>query len=127
MDGKEFKSSCVGTIACVCVTTQRANGLGLIGLLCGRRWCTCSVGRLETTCDACPSWAKEETRCQHLAILLATPRRRVETPLVDLWDSGTTRLSGQVGELAAELGVGCSEEGNPPPSVGARRKKVPRP
>ena len=72
MDGEEFKSACLGTIGCVCVrcpnSMQRANGLGLIGQLCGCRWYTCSVGRLGTTCDACPTWAKEASSCQHLAM-----------------------------------------------------------
>ena len=35
--------------------------------------------------------------------LPATPSRRVESPLVDLGDSGTTLQTGQVGGLAAEL------------------------
>ena len=58
--------------------------------------------------------------------LPATPQRR----LVDPEDSGTTRQSRRVGGLAAELEVGCGEEGNPPPCVAseaARRKKVPKP
>ena len=59
MDGKESRSSCLGTIGCVCVrrpsSRQRANGLGLFGQLCARRWYMCSVGHLATTCVACPS------------------------------------------------------------------------
>ena len=42
----------------------------------------------------------------------------------------TTSKSRQVGGLAAGLGVGCSEEGHPPPCVppeAARRKKVSKP
>ena len=53
--------------------------------------------------------------------LPAAPPRRVETPLVEPGDSGSTRQSRQVNGLTAELEAGCSEEGNPPPCCSPRQ------
>ena len=62
------------------------------------------------------------------ASLPPTPTGRMETPL---GDQGTqappVELSGQVGELAAELGVGWTGEGNRPPGVDPEAARHPSP
>ena len=92
-------------------------------LLFSRRWSTFSDDRLGTSFVVSAPWRQEETSFQHLATpagrygCVSSPNGRngfatcrptlgTQPPLVE--------LSGQVGELAAELGVGWTREGYPP-------------
>ena len=129
--GNMSKFPCLETICCVCArrpsSTQRVSGLGLVGQLCCRRWYTysnvMSVHRGPKKRPAASIWP-----CLPAATP-ATPPRGMETPLVDQGPTlGTqappVKLSGQLGELEAELGVGWTGEGNPPPGVASPRQLV---
>ena len=93
-------------------STQRASGSDQAGLRFCRHLSAFCADLLGTSFDVCPHWDQKDTSVQHLAV--AADRNRCPDGRNDFADSGLTlgtqppppELSGQVDELAAELGVG---------------------